>query len=199
MTADAVDAYLAGLEEPKRSTLEALRQSIRAVVPDAEECIARLVAELVFSAVDPLVAQQGTWQQQVTQLARRARTAITAHPAAIPLLLAHHQHSPSAWRWLEALLSALTQAGLTSHQQVIAVRCLRAYLLGAALNETLEPLSGPSTAALASLSPAAYPLIAETAPQAPGVTPEQEFEEGLAIILHGLDASLPRSGTAEPG
>ena len=39
MTADEVDAYLAGLEEPKRSTLEALRRSIRAVVPDAQECI----------------------------------------------------------------------------------------------------------------------------------------------------------------
>ncbi len=39
MTADEVDAYLAGLEEPKRSTLEALRRSVLAVVPDAEECI----------------------------------------------------------------------------------------------------------------------------------------------------------------
>jgi uncharacterized protein YdhG (YjbR/CyaY superfamily) len=39
MTADEVDAYLARLDEPKRSTLEALRQSIREVVPDAEECI----------------------------------------------------------------------------------------------------------------------------------------------------------------
>lgn len=39
MTADEVDAYLAGLEEPKRSTLEALRRSIRVVVPDAEEGI----------------------------------------------------------------------------------------------------------------------------------------------------------------
>lgn len=37
MTADEVDAYLAGVEEPKRSTLEALRRSIRAVVPEAEE------------------------------------------------------------------------------------------------------------------------------------------------------------------
>jgi uncharacterized protein YdhG (YjbR/CyaY superfamily) len=34
-----VDAYLEALEEPKRSTLEALRRSIRAVVPQAEECI----------------------------------------------------------------------------------------------------------------------------------------------------------------
>jgi uncharacterized protein YdhG (YjbR/CyaY superfamily) len=34
-----IDAYLAALDEPKRSTLEAVRASILAVVPDAEECI----------------------------------------------------------------------------------------------------------------------------------------------------------------
>jgi uncharacterized protein YdhG (YjbR/CyaY superfamily) len=39
MTADEVDAYLTGLEEPKRSTLEALRRSILAVIPGAEEGI----------------------------------------------------------------------------------------------------------------------------------------------------------------
>ncbi|TWP32107.1 iron chaperone [Leekyejoonella antrihumi] len=39
MTVDEVDAYLAALEEPKRGTLEALRRSIRTVVPDAEEGI----------------------------------------------------------------------------------------------------------------------------------------------------------------
>ncbi len=35
-----IDAYLAGLDEPKRSTLEALRQTIRDIVPEAEQCIA---------------------------------------------------------------------------------------------------------------------------------------------------------------
>jgi uncharacterized protein YdhG (YjbR/CyaY superfamily) len=35
-TAD-IDRYLAGLEEPKRSTLEALRASILRVVPDAQQ------------------------------------------------------------------------------------------------------------------------------------------------------------------
>ena len=39
MTIDDVDAYLVGIEEPKRSTLQALRRSIRAVIPDAEEGI----------------------------------------------------------------------------------------------------------------------------------------------------------------
>lgn len=37
-TAD-VDRYLAAIDEPKRSTLEALRTSILEVVPEAEQCI----------------------------------------------------------------------------------------------------------------------------------------------------------------
>ena len=39
MSADEVDAYLAAVDEPKRSTLEAVRRSILTVVPDADECI----------------------------------------------------------------------------------------------------------------------------------------------------------------
>jgi uncharacterized protein YdhG (YjbR/CyaY superfamily) len=34
-----IDKYLVALDEPKRSTLLTLRQTIRAVIPDAEECI----------------------------------------------------------------------------------------------------------------------------------------------------------------
>jgi uncharacterized protein YdhG (YjbR/CyaY superfamily) len=36
---EEVDAYLEGLEEPKRSTLEQVRRTILQTVPDAEECI----------------------------------------------------------------------------------------------------------------------------------------------------------------
>ncbi|MCW2783747.1 MAG: hypothetical protein JWP74_264 [Marmoricola sp.] len=39
MPADDIDDYLAGVAEPKRTTLEQLRQQILAVLPDAEECI----------------------------------------------------------------------------------------------------------------------------------------------------------------
>ena len=40
MAQDEVDAYLAALEEPKRSTLEQLRTAILDVVPDAEQGLA---------------------------------------------------------------------------------------------------------------------------------------------------------------
>jgi uncharacterized protein YdhG (YjbR/CyaY superfamily) len=39
MSAEEIDAYLAALEEPTQSTLRALRHTILAIVPDAEEGI----------------------------------------------------------------------------------------------------------------------------------------------------------------
>jgi uncharacterized protein YdhG (YjbR/CyaY superfamily) len=39
MSAADVDEYLRGMQEPKRSTLEALRRTILEIVPDAEEVI----------------------------------------------------------------------------------------------------------------------------------------------------------------
>ena len=39
MATREIDRYLASLDEPKRSTLEALRTSILEVVPEAEQCI----------------------------------------------------------------------------------------------------------------------------------------------------------------
>jgi uncharacterized protein YdhG (YjbR/CyaY superfamily) len=39
MSATEIDAYLAALDDPKRSTLEALRRSILQVVPEAEQGI----------------------------------------------------------------------------------------------------------------------------------------------------------------
>jgi len=39
VTAADVDDYLGSVDEPKRSTLEAVRRTIREIVPDAQECI----------------------------------------------------------------------------------------------------------------------------------------------------------------
>ena len=39
MSAEEVDEYLRGLDEPKRSTLQALRRTILEIVPDAEQVI----------------------------------------------------------------------------------------------------------------------------------------------------------------
>ena len=39
MSAEEVDRYLSEIEEPQRTTLQELRESVLRVVPEAEECI----------------------------------------------------------------------------------------------------------------------------------------------------------------
>jgi AcrR family transcriptional regulator len=163
--------------------------SLYRYVSDRAE-VERLVVDLIFRAVDPNLAQHASWRQQVTELVGRAHTAGAAHPAVIPLLLTHHQSSPGAWRWSEAVLGSLTKAGFTGQQRVSAFRCLQAYVLGALQTQSFMPLTGAGNAALAALSPADYPLVVETALDAFAVAPEQEFGQGLAILLDGLEASL---------
>jgi AcrR family transcriptional regulator len=157
--------------------------------------IERLAVDLLFRTVDPDPPQHSGWEQQLTELAGRARAAIAAHPAVIPLLYAHHQFSPSAWRWLEAVLSALTQGGFIGQQRVIACRSLQAYIIGAVQIESLGSLTGEGTAALAALSPTDHPLVAQTALDAFTITPEQEFRQGIALLIQGLRAIRPRDSS----
>jgi AcrR family transcriptional regulator len=152
----------------------------------------RLVVDLVLAPVDTSAAGHLPWPDRVADLAGRTRVAAAAHPAAIPLLLAHRHAAPNSWRWSEAVLAALTEAGFTGPARVIALRCLVSYITGALQAEYLGPLGGPGTDVLAALSPDSYPLLAETARSARAVPPDQEFGLGLEILLRGLRASLTR-------
>jgi uncharacterized protein YdhG (YjbR/CyaY superfamily) len=51
MSSSEVDRYLAALEEPKRSTLQALRRTILEAVPDADEVISYRVPAFRLSGV----------------------------------------------------------------------------------------------------------------------------------------------------
>lgn len=89
-----------------------------------------------------------------------------------------------------SFIRPLTEAGFAGEQRVIALPCLVAYITGALQAQTLGPLPGPGTTAIAALPAASYPLLAETAKYARDVSPEREFAHGLDIVLDGLRATL---------
>jgi hypothetical protein len=156
------------------------------------EEVERLIVDRIFLAVDASVSPRASWKRQVRELSEALRVAVAEHAVVIPLILIHFQHSPSAWSWLEALLKTLTRAGFTVQQRVIAVRTLQAYVVGALQSEFLGPLDGAGSSAMAALSAGDFPLIVETAQAAASVTPEEEFGQGLVVLLDGLSASLPK-------
>jgi uncharacterized protein YdhG (YjbR/CyaY superfamily) len=66
MSPREIDRYLAKLDEPKRSTLEALRQSILEVVPEADQCISYGVP--AFKVQGKTVAGFAAFKQHLSYL-----------------------------------------------------------------------------------------------------------------------------------
>lgn len=149
-----------------------------------------LVVELVLAGVETALPPGGSWRERITLLVERVREAVGAHPEIVPLTMLHRHGSAALAAWSEAVLAVLTEAGCTGARRVIALRSLISYVVGAIQLEHLGPLSGAGTVALADLPTDRFPLLAETARSAGGVTPADEFLGGLDVLLAGLAAEL---------
>jgi AcrR family transcriptional regulator len=152
----------------------------------AREDLERLVVDRVLRAVDTQLPPRLGWRAKLTLLVERAREAVNAHPAIVPLLLIHRSASQHSTRWGEAVLSTLAEAGFSGTRRVVAFRTLLAYLVGSLQLGQLGSLSGAGTQALAALPASEYPVLRETARHAQSVDPETEFKQGLALVLRGL-------------
>ncbi|WP_433178545.1 TetR/AcrR family transcriptional regulator [Actinoallomurus sp. CA-150999] len=153
---------------------------------DDREQLEGLVVDLVLGAVDTTPPTGSSWRERVATMVERVRDAVGAHPNVVPLTLTHRQGAPSSLRWGETVLGILTEAGIEGRRRVVALRTLVGYLVGAIQLEHLGPLSGEGTRAMATLPGADFPLLAETARQAAKVTVDEEFRQGLTVLLKGL-------------
>jgi len=66
MSAEQVDQYLRGVDEPKRSTLEAVRRTILEIVPDAQETISYKVP--AFRLEGAIIAGFAAFQDHLSYL-----------------------------------------------------------------------------------------------------------------------------------
>jgi AcrR family transcriptional regulator len=153
---------------------------------DSREALEAMTIDHVVSGLDLEVRRRSSWSARVTTLVARARAAIGSHPGAIPLVLTCTASIPGLQRWAEAVLAALADGGFEGKRRVLAFRTLNKYLLGSIQVEHFGAITGSRTAALASLPPSEFPRLTETARFAMGVTAEEEFRGGLAIVLSGL-------------
>ena len=161
---------------------------------EGREQLEGLLVEHVTCAIDLDVPARLQWDKRIVTLLQRLRDALAEHPALIPLLVSRRHIERSSLRLAEALLEALTEAGFSGKRRVFALRALLSYTVGALQFQTLGPLSGGGTDAMAQLPQDQYPLLAETARAARKVTPQEEFQRGLELLLRGLRESAAQSG-----
>ena len=161
------------------------------------------VAELVLDALS-LDPADPDWKAQLRQLAHDFRGLALRHPHVVPLLVTRPLSTPlglrplGTLRPLEQILSLLAAAGFEPADALHVYRAYYGFLYGHILNELQEFIVDPEEneavlrLGLHRLPVREFPRIRSLAPVLAEYDGLEELDQGLAILLTGLEAQLSR-------
>jgi AcrR family transcriptional regulator len=158
-------------------------------VPDKEGLEELVVAAVVAKVRLP--APTDDWQGDAYAIAEAMWRGIRAHPAAIPLVLTRRTLSATGFAAADALIAALERAGLPAHDRLAAFHAVLGFVIGAAQAELAGPLTrgrdaADAAARIGSVAGETYPHIEELSKVAMRMSPEEDFDRGLCMLLDGI-------------
>ena len=152
--------------------------------------------ELTFHPQDP------DWKAQLRQIAHDLRRLALQHPNVVPLLVTRPLSSPlglrplGTLRPLEQILSLLIGAGFSPADALHVYRAYYGFLYGHILNELQEFVVDPEEneallrLGLHRLPAKEFPRLRALAPALAEYDGSAELDQGVTILLSGLEAQL---------
>jgi len=161
------------------------------------------VAELVLDQLS-IDAGDPDWKAQLRVLAHELRGLALEHPNVVPLLVTRPLSTPlglrplGTLRPLEQILSLLVAAGFKPADALHVYRAYYGFLYGHILNELQEYVVDPEEnevllrLGLHRLPAKEFPRLRALAPALAEYDGGTELDQGLTILLSGLEAQLSR-------
>ncbi|WP_324643353.1 TetR/AcrR family transcriptional regulator C-terminal domain-containing protein [Pseudarthrobacter sp. LT1] len=161
------------------------------------------VSELVLNQL-PIHPEDPDWKAQLRSIAHNLRTLALQHPNVVPLLVTRPLSTPlglrplGTLRPLEQILSLLGAAGFSPADALHVYRAYYGFLYGHILNELQEYVVDPEEneallrLGLHRLPAKEFPRLRALAPALSEYDGEAELDQGLGILLSGLEAQMSR-------
>lgn len=150
-------------------------------VKDKEQLFDLILDELIGEVETPVADLP--WHQQLAGYARNLRRTIVDHRRMAPLFGSAHSTGPNALALAEAMTTIIADAGFPPTRVPSIYQTILHFTIGSALNECLEPDTPED---LAKLDAAHAPTLTTHRNHFSALTPDQSFEEGLALVLRGI-------------
>ncbi|MFF2345886.1 TetR/AcrR family transcriptional regulator C-terminal domain-containing protein [Pseudarthrobacter sp. NPDC058119] len=162
------------------------------------------VAELVLDELS-IQPDDPDWMAQLRFLAHELRRLALEHPNVVPLLVTRPLSTPlgmrplGTLRPLEQILSLLVAAGFEPADALHVYRAYYGFLYGHILNELQEYVVDPEEnevllrLGLHRLPAKEFPKLRALAPALAEYDGSAELDQGLGILLSGLEAQLSRT------
>jgi TetR/AcrR family transcriptional regulator, tetracycline repressor protein len=150
------------------------------------------IFELVLAELPP-ASRSGSWTAALRGRARALRSALGAHPNALPLFATRPAVTPASIAHVETVLDVLRTAGFAADDALSALQVLVAYVVGHTVSTHAPRKPGePSAPDYDRLNEKAFPRVREAARLLHSHDVEKEFELGLDAMVSGLETRLRR-------
>lgn len=137
---------------------------------------------------------EGEWRPRLRELITTIWRSLTEHPSTVQIRTSRPILNPGALRACEAGMTIMREAGFRTPDAAAAWRLLFTYVFGYAAFSSYEPsaeLKSEWRAELEGLPSDEYPITsAEAGELAEWMAGRQPFEQGLEVILDGLETQL---------
>jgi AcrR family transcriptional regulator len=160
-----------------------------------KEAIIDGMVDMVFSEID-LPKTDVDWKSAIRQRSASARTVLSRHPWAVPLMESRRTPGVATLRQHDAIIGCLRNGGLSVEMTAHAYAVIDAFIYGFAIQEaSLPATSGKEMEDLAesifeTMPVDEYPHLMELTTEhvlQSGYDFGNEFDYGLNLILDGLD------------
>ena len=167
------------------------------------------VSERVLNEL-PIHPEDPDWKAQLRHIAHNLRRLALQHPNVVPLLVTRPLSTPlglrplGTLRPLEQILSLLIGAGFSPADALHVYRAYYGFLYGHILNELQEFVVDPEEnevllrLGLHRLPSKEFPRLRALAPALADYDGERELDQGITILLSGLEAQLTPEPQALP-
>jgi AcrR family transcriptional regulator len=167
------------------------------------------VSELVLNELT-IHPEDPDWKEQLRSIAHNLRLLALEHPNVVPLLVTRPLSTPlglrplGTLRPLEQILSLLIGAGFNPAGALHVYRAYYGFLYGHILNELQEYVVDPEEneallrLGLHRLPAKEFPRLRALAPDLSEYDGATELDQGLTILLSGLEAQLSKHPAASP-
>jgi AcrR family transcriptional regulator len=137
---------------------------------------------------------EGAWRPRLRELITTVWRSLSEHPSAVQIRSRRPILNPGALRACEAGMTILRDAGFETREAAAVWRLLFTYVFGYAAFSAYEPseeLKSEWREELSVLPPDQYPITSGSAGELVNwMAGSEPFEQGLEIILDGLEARL---------
>lgn len=156
-----------------------------------KEGLEELVVAAVATGIE-VPESTDDWAADVHAAASAIWRGIRAHPAAIPLVLTRRMTSATGFAVVDALVEALSRAGLSDIDRLSAFHAVLGLVTGSAQAQLAGPFSGDAgetAARIGTTAGAQFPHIATLSEVAATVSVEADFGGGLRMLISGIAAA----------